>query len=98
MTPVDLLLDTLAANPADETAWLALADALEEQGDAASLAKAEATRLSLWLRSRLDDPDHPAWERRLRELVGRGARVCLPRWTALLGDDVELPLVLVPPG
>jgi uncharacterized protein (TIGR02996 family) len=57
MNPVDHLLAALADHPNDDTAWFALADALDEQGDS---ARAEVTRLSLWLRRRLDDPEHAA--------------------------------------
>jgi uncharacterized protein (TIGR02996 family) len=95
MNDTAVLLAALESDPGDDTLWLALADALEEQGETAS---AEITRLSLRLRRSLGDPEHPAWERRLRELAGQGGRVPLPRKTLSLAPNVELSLVLAPPG
>jgi uncharacterized protein (TIGR02996 family) len=94
MNNVKRLLEALADNPGDDAGWLALADALEEQGD----VRAEVTRLSLWLRRRLDDPEHATWERQLREWLRRDVRVPLPQKVVMLPDDVKLKLVLVPPG
>jgi uncharacterized protein (TIGR02996 family) len=92
-----MLTAALERDPGDDMAWLVLADALEEQGGAGA-GQAEATRLSVWLRRRLDDPERPAWERRLLELLGQGVRPCLPRKIVSLAEGVELPLVLIPPG
>ena len=87
--PVHAVLDSLTRDPGDDTAWLALADALEEKGD----PRADATRLSLWLRRWLDDSYHATWEHRLRELVAQGVRVCLPEKSVSLGKRVKLSLV-----
>jgi uncharacterized protein (TIGR02996 family) len=60
-----MLLEALSRAPSDDTAWLALADAQAERGNEEA---AEITRLSLWLRRRLDDPERPTWEEyRLRQ-------------------------------
>jgi uncharacterized protein (TIGR02996 family) len=98
MNQVDLLLNAVAHDPGDDAVWLALADALEEKGDAHSTAQSEAVRLSLWLRRRLDDPAWPDWERRQRELSAQNVRVPLPRLSVPLRDKLALELVLVPPG
>jgi uncharacterized protein (TIGR02996 family) len=89
-----MLLETLARDPGDDTAWLALADALEEQGD----SRAEVVRLSLQLRRDLHDPEHSTWESRLRQRLERGVRVPLPRQVIALPHGEDLSFVLVPPG
>jgi uncharacterized protein (TIGR02996 family) len=94
MNDVTMLLKALERDPGDDAAWLALADALEEAGD----PRGECTRLAICLRRRLNDPKHPCWESRLRELTEQGVRVCLPRRTVRLIDGVEMEMVLVPPG
>jgi uncharacterized protein (TIGR02996 family) len=94
MDPVAMLLEALSRTPGDDTAWLTLADAQAERGDEGA---AEITRLSLWLRRRPDDPERPAWERRLRDLLNQKGQVCLPHQVVSLRKE-ELPLVLIPPG
>jgi uncharacterized protein (TIGR02996 family) len=94
LTIEQMLLGSLANDPGDDAAWMALADHLEEKGD----ERGEATRLSLWLRRRLDDADREEWEQRLLKLLHRGVRACLPRREILLPGDIALALVLVPPG
>jgi uncharacterized protein (TIGR02996 family) len=94
LTIEQMLLDSLANDPGDDAAWMALADHLEEKGD----ERGEATRLSLWLRRRLDDPRRDDWEQRLLELLNRSVRVCLPQRVFFLPGDIALALVLVPPG
>ena len=84
------LLAAIAADPADETAWLALADALEESGQP---QRAELTRLRLALRQTAG-PDRIDHEERLQELLNAGVRPCVPVMTGALG----LELALVPPG
>jgi uncharacterized protein (TIGR02996 family) len=95
MNGVTMLLESLERDPSDDAAWLALADAVEEQGDSAS---AEITRLSLWLRRHPDGPEHAEHEGRLHELADQGVRVPLPRRRVRLSSTVDLQLVLVPPG
>jgi uncharacterized protein (TIGR02996 family) len=94
MNGVELLSDALTRDPGDDTAWLVLADALEEQSD----VRAEVTRLSLWLRRELDHPEHPKWERQLREWLRRDVCVPLPHKIVILPGGEELELVLIPPG
>jgi uncharacterized protein (TIGR02996 family) len=71
---IDVLLEALHADPSDETAWLALADALEEDGQP---KRAELTRL---LRRRCDQT-----EPRVQELLQGSVRPCVPEWTNSLG-------------
>jgi uncharacterized protein (TIGR02996 family) len=94
MEHVGMLLDVLSCDPGDDGAWLALADALEEEGD----RRGESTRLSLWLRRRPDDAEHSVWERCQRERLEQGVRVCLPRQSIPLGENATLSLALIPPG
>jgi uncharacterized protein (TIGR02996 family) len=79
----DVLLEALHADPSDETAWLALADALEESGQT---ERAELTRL---LRHRCDET-----EPRVQELLQGGVLPCVPEWTNSLG----MRFVLIPAG
>jgi uncharacterized protein (TIGR02996 family) len=94
MTIEQMLLCSLARDPGDDAAWLALSDHLEETGD----ERGEATRLSLWLRRRLNDPRQGAWQERSLELLNRGVRVGLPHREIVLPGGIALSLVLVPPG
>ena len=91
MDPVQMLLTALRVDPGDDMAWLALADALEEQGQA---DRAELTRLSARLRRLRDDDERAEPERRMRELVAASVEPCVVRITNSIGMD----LVLVPPG
>ncbi len=92
------MLEVVARDPGDDTAWLALADAVEEQGGYHAVAQAEATRLSLYLRRWPDDSRRSVWKHRVRELMEQDARACLPRQSIALGEEVAITLVLVPPG
>jgi uncharacterized protein (TIGR02996 family) len=85
------LQQALARQPDDDTAWLALADCLEEEGAA---ERAELVRLQLSLRRSLDAPDWPVWEERLRQLWAAGVEGCQPTWLGPHG----MHFVLVPPG
>jgi uncharacterized protein (TIGR02996 family) len=85
------LLSALHANPADDTAWLALADALEEQGEA---DRAELTRLLTSLRRQPDAPGLGEKEARLRALLLDGVRPCTPT----LENSLGMVFVLIPPG
>lgn len=94
--PVTTFLDVLARDPADQTAWLILADALEESG---RHAEAEVVRLRERLRfMALYDPDRPSDERRLQELLLLGVPPVGPSLTLPMpeGDDIEFRLI--PPG
>lgn len=89
MGPRSALLEALALEPADELGWLALADCLEEEGEA---SRAELVRLSVQLRQ-----GQTGDEERLRQLVASGLTVPLPRRRVPLGE-VFLDMVLIPPG
>ena len=91
MDPVQMLLEALRLDPGDDTAWLALADALEESGQADC---AELTRLSAKLRRLRDDSDRAEPEERMRQLVAARVEPCVVRITNSIGMD----LVLVPHG
>jgi uncharacterized protein (TIGR02996 family) len=85
------LLAALHADPADATAWLALADALEEAGQP---LRAELVRLSRSLDGVKRDRKRPQRERRLRELLAEGVEPCVPR----VANTIGMVLVLIPPG
>jgi uncharacterized protein (TIGR02996 family) len=96
MTSAAELLSAVEADPADDLVWLALADRLEEDGQA---AEAELVRLREWLRGAdLDDPQRRRVERRLQTLLLRGVRPALPRVALALPHGRELTVALVPPG
>jgi uncharacterized protein (TIGR02996 family) len=88
---VEDLLEALHVEPADETAWLALADALEEIGQP---DRAELTRLTLRLRSTLEGPDRQRQELRMQELLAQGVGPCVP----ILENTVGMQFALIPPG
>jgi uncharacterized protein (TIGR02996 family) len=85
------LLHALHANPADETAWLALADCLEEQGET---DRAELVRLTHLLRWAPEGPERTTQEERLRTLLAADVRPCVP----LLTNSLGMRLALIPPG
>jgi uncharacterized protein (TIGR02996 family) len=90
---VERMLQGVARDPADATAWLALADALEEQGEG---DRAELVRLGVKLREPIGGrKGRPAAERRLRELLAAGVTPCVPE---VVVPGVGLKLCLVPPG
>src|SRR5436305_1522885 len=91
----DALLQAIHQEPADGTAWLALADWLEESGQHEA---AELVRLREDFRLRPDHPDRPGWERRTQELLAGGARPCVPAVTLELSRRVSLGLALVAAG
>jgi uncharacterized protein (TIGR02996 family) len=80
---IEMLLEALHREPSDVTAWLALADALEEAGQA---DRAELTRL---LRHRCDQT-----EPRVQELLQGGVLPCVPERT----NSIGMRFVLIPPG
>jgi uncharacterized protein (TIGR02996 family) len=83
------LLQALAAVPGDATAWLALADHLEEQGQP---ERAELLRLSRLQEA--DAPTHEAGQARLQALLLGGTVPCVP----VLTNSVGMRLALVPAG
>src|SRR5262245_45764224 len=87
----DALLAAIAADPADPLGWRALADWLEEHGEA---ERAELSRLTLRLRLERGHADHPAWQRRVQALLAAGVKPCVPEMTTSLG----MRFVLIPPG
>jgi eukaryotic-like serine/threonine-protein kinase len=91
----DLLTQAIRADPHDATAWLALADWLEEDGQA---DRAELLRLRECLRTCIDVPDRPTLEVRMRELLRGGTRPPVARWPVALDRDVTLLLALIPAG
>ncbi|MGL4551919.1 MAG: SUMF1/EgtB/PvdO family nonheme iron enzyme [Gemmataceae bacterium] len=88
MDATGTLLEALHAQPNDPTCWLALADALEEDGRA---GPAELLRARL---ARQLDPDDGDAQHRLLALAGGGVRAPVPGVVNSLG----MALALVPPG
>jgi uncharacterized protein (TIGR02996 family) len=91
MDAIGTLLAVLQRDPAEETAWLALADCLAERGEE---ARSELVRLQLLLRREPDSPHAVEWERHLRRLWHEGAPPCQP----LLPGPAGMVFVLIPPG
>jgi uncharacterized protein (TIGR02996 family) len=90
------LLRAIEADPADDLAWLALADCLEEAGET---DRAEVVRLREWLRfADVTDPERGANERRLGELLLDGVLPAVPTRTLELSPRVAMTLALIPPG
>jgi uncharacterized protein (TIGR02996 family) len=77
--------------PADERAWLVMADWLEEHDDP---LRAELFRVTLTLRLRSDEAHRPALEERQRELLAAGVRPAVPE----VVNSIGMRFVLVPPG
>jgi uncharacterized protein (TIGR02996 family) len=87
-TALEVLLEALHADPLDQTAWLALADALEEDGQP---ERAELTRL---LHARGPYRRRAEAEPRVQELLLGGVPPCLPEWS----NSIGMCFVLIPPG
>jgi uncharacterized protein (TIGR02996 family) len=81
MNQIELLLDALRDDPGDHTAWLALADALEEDGQT---ERAELTRLTCRLRG-LPFGQGATEQQRVVELLQGGVRPCVPEVVNSLG-------------
>src|SRR5262245_43127523 len=85
------LLAALHHHPADEAAWLALADALEESGEA---QRAELLRLTRGLHTTPLGPGRQPREQRLQTLLCAGVVPCVPEVVNSLG----MRLALIPAG
>ena len=90
MDAIATMLQAVARDPGDDTAWLALADCLAEAGQE---SRAELLRVQLALRQR-DVPDADRLERRLHELWSVGVPPCLP----FLRNRFGMEFIQVPPG
>jgi uncharacterized protein (TIGR02996 family) len=92
MTQGAVLQGAIVRDPGDDLAWLALADWLEEDGQA---ARAELLRLTRRLRDvAWDAIDRPEMERRVVELLRAGVEPANPELT----DTVGMRFRLIPPG
>src|SRR5262249_52565680 len=91
MHPRDALLASLHADPADEVAWLALADALEEAGEP---LRAELLRLHRSLPGLRPGKKRLAVEQRIQSLLASGVLPCVPTLT----NSIGLRLALIPAG
>lgn len=90
------LLDALRSYPGDATAWLALADALEEAGEP---DRAELLRLRQELMTAATPPSRARKpEARVRALLLAATRPPAALWPVDLGGGVTLTLSLVPAG
>lgn len=87
----NLLLSALRARPADDLAWLAFADWIEEQGQPAA---AELSRLVTLVRQERNAGSRLRHERQIRELIVSGVRPIVPTVTNSLG----MTFALIPPG
>ena len=95
MNTEQMLLAAIHADPFDRTAWLALGDWLEEDGQ---IERGELLRLQLRLGETLDGPARPAWESRVQHLLAQGVRPCVPQLWLSLGAKAALVASLVPAG
>lgn len=93
-TDIEYNLAAVAADPNNTTAWLALADALEDDGQ---YDRAELTRLSTIIRTTEPGPERTAQERRLTELVLRRVQPCLPELKFKV-EGVPFAFNMIPPG
>jgi uncharacterized protein (TIGR02996 family) len=91
MTSEQTLLQALHADPGDDTAWLALADCLEEQGQT---ERAELLRLHRAVRGLAWGRRRHRLEARIRALVEAGVRPCVP----VLVNSIGMQLVLISVG
>jgi uncharacterized protein (TIGR02996 family) len=85
------LRQAILAEPADERAWLVMADWFEEHDDP---ARAELFRVTLTLRLRTDEAHRPALEKRQRRLLAASVRPAVPE----VVNSIGMRFVLVPPG
>ena len=101
MDPRQALLASLHADPTDRTAWLALADCLEESGED---ARAELLRAQVTInegvvgRRRKFTKERLRCQHRAQELLAAGVRPCVPTLSFALSRRVRFEAALVPPG
>jgi uncharacterized protein (TIGR02996 family) len=88
---VDVLLQALHADPADATAWLALADGLEESDQ---LDRATLTRLTQQLRTLPQGKERSRTESTVQGMLRNEVLPCVPVRRNALG----MTFVLIPPG
>ncbi len=86
----EVLLQAIHDSPGDELAWQALADQLEEEGD----ARCDLLRLHLSLRREPHSPSSLAWEEEIAWRIAKGARPLVPTVVNAIG----MSLSLVPAG
>jgi uncharacterized protein (TIGR02996 family) len=86
---IEHLVEALARSPEDDLGWLALADALEEQGD----PRGQALRLTTWLRRRPERACTEPQELRLQEILA----IAPPFAIEAIGPG-GMRFALVPPG
>lgn len=92
---MDDLLQAIRAEPTDQTAWLILADWLEEHGRS---DQAEFLRLREELRLDIEVPQRRRKESRLQQLLLGGTRPLAALWEVPLPEDTSMTLSLVPAG
>jgi formylglycine-generating enzyme required for sulfatase activity len=85
------LLEALHHDPADEVAWRALGDALEES---AATERAELLRLTRGLHGEPTGPNRQRRQQRLQALLGAGVVPCVPEMV----NSIGMRLALVPAG
>jgi uncharacterized protein (TIGR02996 family) len=95
VSAVETLRQALVVDPADHTAWLALADSLEEDGCPDC---AELIHLREWLRFAGPGGERRRAEARMQQLLRQGVRPVMPRARLALSAEASLEMVLVPPG
>ena len=87
----DALLAALHADPADDVAWLALADWLDENGQN---QRAELLRLHHSLPHLRPGKNRRAVEERIQGMLASGVRPCVP----VLTNSIGMRLALIPAG
>ena len=96
LDPVTTMLRAICREPGDPLAWLALGDALEEEGRE---AEAELTRLREQLRFlEVDDPRRLPVQNRMQSLLVRGVLPVMPSCTLSTPEGVPVTFHLIPPG
>ncbi len=91
MTDLASLLSCLHRTPGDDLLWLAVADRLEEDGQA---DRAELIRLSRRLRGMPEEDKRWRMETRVRGLIAGGVRPCVPE----VVNSVGMRFALIPAG
>src|SRR5262249_59681748 len=88
---LEAILSALHKNPSDHLGWLAIADCLEELGEA---ERADLARCSALARQERDEQRGRVLGERVRELLAAGVLPCVPTLTNSMG----MTFVLIPPG